>query len=341
VPTVVEQLRWLAGDMSDVTRSPAKRAHVSRGAMAENGVLEPGGRGAFGRRLLLAVDAQGYGRADAPTQREFQEAIRRLLDEAADTARLDRARWQTQEAGDSLFAVLPEGVSEPALVDTFMRTLDAGLRSFNRNRVRWAWLRLRAAVHFGPASSGANGFVGRAPVEVGRILESAALRTALAEAPDACLAVGVSKTIFEDVVREAYTPVREELFRRMRIEVKEHRGEVWIWVPGGGGPPPGAGLGPAREGDAPAAAAAPSARQRWDGADVYDQWAQGPGTGIQAPGSTVTVSPGATEADALEEDNGREERAADDEGDVHNTIEGGRQRTVVMGRDFHGPMSFH
>ncbi|MCX4665638.1 hypothetical protein OG453_02935 [Streptomyces sp. NBC_01381] len=204
--------------------------------------------GEFGRRLLLAVDAEGYGRADVLTQREFQEAIARLSGEAADAAGLDRARWVTQEGGDSLFAVLPAdlGAAEPVLVDAFMRGLDAGLRAFNHNRVRQAWLRLRAAVHFGPASLGANGFVGSAPVEIGRILDSTALRTALAEASDACLAVGVSAVVFHDVVRgEAYTSLRKDEFRQVRVEEKEYRGEAWIWVPGGGGvrelaPKPGA-----------------------------------------------------------------------------------------------------
>ncbi|WP_209446243.1 hypothetical protein [Streptomyces sp. MZ04] len=194
--------------------------------------------GEFGRRLLLAVDAEGYGRADVLTQREFQEAIARLSGEAADAAGLDRARWMTQEGGDSLFAVLPADAdaAEPVLVDAFMRGLDAGLRAFNHNRVREAWLRLRAAVHFGPASLGANGFVGSAPVEIGRILDSRALRSALAEASDACLAVGLSAVVFDDVVRgEAYTSLREDEFRQVRVEEKEYRGEAWIWVPGGGG----------------------------------------------------------------------------------------------------------
>ena len=38
----------------------------------------------FGRRLLLAVDAKGYGGVDVLTQRQFQEAIQRLLAEAAE-----------------------------------------------------------------------------------------------------------------------------------------------------------------------------------------------------------------------------------------------------------------
>ncbi|WP_420034418.1 hypothetical protein ACN2WE_19505 [Streptomyces sp. cg28] len=187
---------------------------------------------AFGRRLLLAVDAKGYGGVDVLTQSQLQGAIQELVTRAADAAGLDRERWETQSAGDSLFAVLPEGASEPALVDTFMRKLDAGLRAFNHQRLPSGWLRLRAAVHFGTASAGANGFVGRAPVDIGRMLDSTVLRSALAAAPDACLAVAVSSIVYDDVVREAYTTFRAQEFREVRVEEKEYAGQVWIWVPG-------------------------------------------------------------------------------------------------------------
>ncbi|WP_326722481.1 MULTISPECIES: hypothetical protein [unclassified Streptomyces] len=200
--------------------------------MTMNGAGGPGGMGTFGRRLLLAVDAKGYGGVDVLTQTQLQEAIQRLLRQAADAAGLERERWVTQEAGDSVFAVLPEGASEPALVDTFMRNLDAGLRAFNHGRVPEAWLRLRAAVHFGTASPAANGFAGRAPVEIGRICDSAVLKSALAAAPDACLAVAVSATVFNDVVREAYTTIRSQEFLQVRIDEKEYAGRAWIWVPG-------------------------------------------------------------------------------------------------------------
>ncbi|MEV3906831.1 MULTISPECIES: hypothetical protein [Streptomyces] len=186
----------------------------------------------FGRRLLLAVDAKGYGGARVVTQSQFQEAIQKLIARAADAAGLDRDNWQTQEGGDSLFAVLPEGASEPDLVDPFMRKLDAGLRDFNQDRLPDRWLRLRAAVHFGTASRADNGFVGRAPVEIGRILDSVPLRSALAVAPEACLAVAVSATVFNDVIGEAYTTIRSEEFREVRIEKKEFCGTAWLWVPG-------------------------------------------------------------------------------------------------------------
>ncbi|MEV0909141.1 hypothetical protein [Streptomyces hokutonensis] len=199
--------------------------------MTGNGVDGPGHVRAFGRRPLLSVDAKGYGGVDAKTQRQFQEAIVRLLDEAAATAELDRGKWVTQEGGDSLFAVLPADASEPALVDKFTRALDAGLRTFNFGRERQPWLRLRAAVHFGPVALGANGFVGRAAVEISRIRDCAALRTALDRAPYACLALAVSATVF-DVVRETYTSIPADEFRQVSVEEKEHRGEAWIWLPG-------------------------------------------------------------------------------------------------------------
>ncbi|MGW3123570.1 hypothetical protein ACWDBW_41785 [Streptomyces sp. NPDC001107] len=188
--------------------------------------------GTFGRRLLLAVDAKGYGRVDVLTQRQLQEAIQLLLGESAAAAGLARERWETQVGGDSVFAVLPEGASEPDLVDTFMRHLDAGLRAFNHGRLPEARLRLRAAVHFGTASPAANGFEGRAPVEIGRMLDSAVLKSALAAAPDACLALAVSSTVFNDVIREAYTTIRAQEFREVRIAEKEYAGRAWIRVPG-------------------------------------------------------------------------------------------------------------
>ncbi|MCX4800246.1 hypothetical protein OG594_00905 [Streptomyces sp. NBC_01214] len=259
-----------------------------------NGLDGWGGMGEFERRLLLSVDAEGYGRADEVTQGEFQEAIPRLLGRAADAARLDRGRWVTQEGGDSLFAVLPAGASEPGLVDAFMRRLDAHLRTFNHNRNRKAWLRLRAAVHFGPASLGANGFVGQTPVELRRILDCAALRAALVQAPDVCLAVGVSERVFLDVVKAgAYTSLRAEEFRHVRVEEKDHRGEAWIWAPGtdvrrldlGPAPEPA----PEPEPEPAVAPAGPAGREAPRG-DVYHQHVAPGGAGAAGPGASATVN---------------------------------------------------
>ncbi|MFE4370209.1 hypothetical protein ACFRMN_18590 [Streptomyces sp. NPDC056835] len=194
--------------------------------------MSVGAMGVFDRRLLLAVDARGYGSADTARQREIQTVLPRLLSEAAEAAGLDRASWVRQAAGDSEFAVLPAGSDEQALVEPFMRRLDAGLRAHNRDRVPGARLALRAAVHFGPASEAPNGFVGPGPVEVSRILESDPLHRALAEAPDAALAVALTAPVFTELVAQGYTNFRPDEFREVVIEKKEYRGRAWLWVPG-------------------------------------------------------------------------------------------------------------
>lgn len=194
--------------------------------------MSVGAMGVFDRRLLLAVDARGYGSADTARQREIQTVLPRLLSEAAEAAGLDRASWVRQAAGDSEFAVLPAGSDEQALVEPFMRRLDAGLRAHNRDRVPGARLALRAAVHFGPASEAPNGFAGPGPVEVSRILESDPLRRALVVAPDAALAVALTTPVFTELVAQGYTNFRPEEFREVVVAKKEYRGRAWLWVPG-------------------------------------------------------------------------------------------------------------
>lgn len=199
----------------------------------------PGARATFGAAqqgtahgLLLAIAVQGFGGANSALKRHLREAMTRLVYEAAAAAELRPEGWRTQEGGDSLLALLPPDTPAPTLVDTFMRHLHAGLRPFNRERVRQAALRLRVAVHQGLVSIDAHGFVGQAVDTAVRIADSAALRTALAEAPDADLAVGVSDAIFGDVVRGLATGIRPDEFRQVLLEQKQYRGKAWIWVPG-------------------------------------------------------------------------------------------------------------
>lgn len=182
--------------------------------------------------LLLAIAAQGSSTADPALKSLLREAMSWLVYEAAAAAGLRPEEWRKQDSGDSLLAILPPDTHAPTLVATFMRHLDAGLRPFNRVRVRQAQLRLRAAVHQGAVSTDAHGFGGQAVDTTVRIADSGALRTALAEAPDACLAVGVSEAIFNDVVRDMATGIRPDEFRHMSV------GKAWIWVPVASPQPP-------------------------------------------------------------------------------------------------------
>ncbi|BDH06701.1 hypothetical protein [Streptomyces seoulensis] len=187
----------------------------------------------FSRRPLFSVDAEGYGRSHPRRQHWIQDAIDRVLTQAATEVGFERERWQTQLAGDSAFSVLGADESEPLLVDDFVRHLDSGLREVNDGREADARLRLRAAFHHGVAVPARGGFSDHGAVETARILDCKPLREALRLSPSAVLAVAVSREVFHTVIGGAYTTLRAEEFREARVRSKEFDDAVWIRVPGG------------------------------------------------------------------------------------------------------------
>lgn len=186
----------------------------------------------FERRLLMAVDVKGYGSRTARRQREAQEALLSVLADSAERTGLDRALWERQGAGDGELAVLPRQVPEPRVVDDFTRHLHAALRRYNRGRSGDDRLRLRMAVHHGPAIPAANGYGGAGPVRVARLCDSRLLKAAL-DASAADLVVALSDQVFRDVVKEELTSLEPTDFRAVRIVEKETDETAWFWVPAG------------------------------------------------------------------------------------------------------------
>jgi hypothetical protein len=186
----------------------------------------------FGRRLLVAVDAAGYGTGTDQEHLAVQSGLPAVLDAAATRANLRRDRWMTQQAGDGELAVLPRDEPEPVVVDQYVRYLHEALTSHNADPVTGRKLRLRMAIHFGTAMPADNGYAGQGVVAVSRLVESTAVKDALAAAPHACLAVILSRQVFDDVVRQGHVSVPATDFAKVSVEVKEFRDEAWIRVVG-------------------------------------------------------------------------------------------------------------
>ncbi|MFE2020686.1 hypothetical protein ACFW9O_21860 [Streptomyces sp. NPDC059499] len=210
----------------------------------------------FRRSLLLALDAQGYGSKEDWLQRSIQKAILEHLEGAAEDAGLSTGRWEIQKGGDGLLAVLPPDTPEEKVLDPLVRSFARRLREHNRERNAESALRMRAALHVGPATPAANGYSGDGPVRVGRLLDSPPLRRALA-ATSGSLAVAVSEPLYRDVIVAAgCTQWTAEDFRQVAVHVKETREPAWLCTPLVGdihsldlGDPPAPGDAP---GDAPA-----------------------------------------------------------------------------------------
>lgn len=188
----------------------------------------------FSRFLMLAVDAWRYGPRDDRQQVDLQRFLDEGLRCAARRSGLDDSTWQTQDAGDGRLALLPDSGSEPVLVDPFVRELDTWLARHNHDRMPSARLRLRVAVHNGPAIPAPLGYGGTAVVHVCRLRDSRPVRAALDAAPDANLVLAVSALVFEDVIRQRHTSLSVSDFTKVEIAdtAKDFGATAWVRVPG-------------------------------------------------------------------------------------------------------------
>lgn len=160
------------------------------------------------RRLCLAVDIEGYSRRSVPRQRSAQSELRELLDHTWRELPGDR-----QPNGDGEVTLAPSGADDAAVLGHVIGTLRDGLRRIAGDDPP----RLRLAAHAGHAEIGANGFVGHAVVRACRMVDSSALRRALADHPDAGLAVMVSETLYEDAVCREGGGLRATDFRAVEV----------------------------------------------------------------------------------------------------------------------------
>lgn len=192
------------------------------------------GDNAFERRLLVAVDAAGYGGGDDQEHFALQSGLTAALNESAAAVGLRRNLWLKQAMGDGELAILPHDEPEPVVVDDFIRQLDAALADRNRDAPPRARIRLRVAIHFGAAMAADNGYAGQGVVAVSRLLDSLPVRNTLAGSPDANVAVILSRQVFNDVVRQGHVSFPETALAKVRVQVKEYQDEAWVMVVGVG-----------------------------------------------------------------------------------------------------------
>lgn len=185
----------------------------------------------FARRLLVSVDAKGYGSGDDQWHLAVQRLLPRVLDEAAAAAKLNRRRWRRSPRGDGELAVLPESEPEARVVDAFVPALCDALEHHNRGRVTPTRLRLRLAIHYGVAIPASNGFAGQAVVAVSRLVDGEPLRVALTVSRRD-LAVLLSQQVYTDAVAQGHTMLPPAEFRRVAVDNKEFHEDAWLYVPG-------------------------------------------------------------------------------------------------------------
>ncbi|GAA3019850.1 hypothetical protein [Streptosporangium longisporum] len=185
----------------------------------------------FSRRLVMAVDAEGYGRGDDLRHDSIQSGLAQVMDRSAREAGLRRETWARQEAGDGEVSILPEREAELRVIDDLVHRVRKALHDHNRERRDDARLRIRIAIGHGVVKRGAMGFIGQVVVTTCRLLDAKVARTALKMNPRADLVLILTDRLYEDVVRQLHTSYRPESFTRSEVPTKERTEIAWMWIP--------------------------------------------------------------------------------------------------------------
>jgi hypothetical protein len=133
-----------------------------------------------------------------------------------------------QWSGDGCNIILPPDVDPPVVLSVLIRSLTAALGANNaRHGDR---IRLRMAAGVGLVEPTATGFGGPMIVEIGRLVDSAALRDVLRDNPAADLAVALSDLAYALIVKPGYPGLPAGQFVPATATAKEFSGTAWLWT---------------------------------------------------------------------------------------------------------------
>jgi hypothetical protein len=178
----------------------------------------------------FVLDVAAYGTRTAPEQDGVQQRLRQLVVTilAECGLKLDARVVDHQWTGDGINAILPATIDPTVVLTVLIRSLAAGLHEDNgRHDDR---IRLRMAIGVGLSERSAAGFGGPVIVEINRLVDSAALRSALDDEPAADLAVAVSDQAHGLVIKPGYPGIPGGQFTRTNVVEKEFSGPAWLWV---------------------------------------------------------------------------------------------------------------
>jgi hypothetical protein len=191
------------------------------------GERRPSGRAL---RMVFVLDVAGYGRRTVPDRDEVQQRLQRLVVAALGECGLTLGTGAVdhQWTGDGINGVLPPDVDPPVMLSVLIRSLAAALSADNARHADR--IRLRMAVGVGLIERSVAGFSGPVIVDISRLVDSEALRSAHADEPAADLAVAISDQAYTLIIQPGYLGIPAGQFTQVNVVAKEFSGTAWIWL---------------------------------------------------------------------------------------------------------------
>ncbi|MFE9554172.1 hypothetical protein ACFYMW_17055 [Streptomyces sp. NPDC006692] len=196
-------------------------------------------------RTILLVDIERFSDRDDVEQAFLRRMLYDVCDRALLAAGVEETLRLREDRGDSVMELIDPNASVISLLRTLLTDVPAQLRTLNRTASSSAQMRLRAVVASGYVKRDAFGWVGSDLNHACRLLDGEPLRASLREHPGD-LALCVSDSVYEGVVRHSHTGVPADEFNKIAVPSKN--GELGAWLHGpapaersAGNPRPGTG----------------------------------------------------------------------------------------------------
>jgi hypothetical protein len=187
---------------------------------------------------ILVVDIESFGRRRNPVQELLRTRLYAIVEDSLVDSGLGNVdAVPCSDRGDGAFWLLPPSISKVNLSGSFINALNARLAEHARVCQPEAAMRLRVALHAGEVSHDQHGWVGADLNTACRLVDLPDLRSALASAPASGLALAISDSWYQAIVRHDYPGTGRDSFRDVPFVAKEIRQRAWIRVPGYNDPP--------------------------------------------------------------------------------------------------------
>lgn len=181
-------------------------------------------------RTILAVDVEAFGdrRRTNPNQLAIRDGLYRTMQDSCNRAGIPWTDENHEDRGDGLLLLASSEVPKSLFVEALPSALVTALHIHNANHVNREQIRLRMALHAGELNYDQHGVTAASINLTFRLLESEAVKEALA-ASSGVLAVITSAWFFEEVVQ--HSTADSSSYRPVRVSVKETITTGWICLP--------------------------------------------------------------------------------------------------------------
>lgn len=180
---------------------------------------------------IVALDVVASGSRDDQLTLRMRNDLRGIVSETLARQSIDWAALDRTDLGDGFRLAIPADISPSAALDPFVSNLESALREHRKAASEAARLRLRMAVHQGLVHRDGGAWAGAPMILCARLLDSAPLRQVMNLLPDADLAVIVSESIYDSVVRHGYG-LDPRSYQQVTIQEKETTTTAWLHVSG-------------------------------------------------------------------------------------------------------------